>query len=343
MTFSALHGSFWHDDKLRHLAELMGVRPAEAAGWMAQLWAAAVIKAPHGDLSKLRIAEVARWAWASEGAGAPDAERLVRAMVEARLLDEPEPGTLLIHDWELPTHLRDAQRKKQARDREREERLKQRGATTQEPPYVPPALQKRRPGRVQCTSSGPDLIRPDLIRPDLSNIAPRSTEHLPAQPTLPSVCAELAPSGDSTPEEPALVTFPAQGAEKQWHLTAKVVAVLSTAYPQVDVLAEARKALAWVLASPERRKTARGYRRFLTAWVSRAVNSGTAATPRGAAKTAGAGLPPPTHDAAHCACERCRAWRRSKASSASPGALMGTGSPNEVALAPNRLERPPEA
>lgn len=85
-----------------------------------------------------------------------------------------------------------------------------------------------------------------------------------------------APRGE-TPrglQPETILTFPADGSPSKWDLTADVVAELEEAYEGVDVVAEARKALMWVKAAPDRRKTARGYRRFLTGWIARAKNNG---------------------------------------------------------------------
>jgi hypothetical protein len=48
----------------------------------------------------------------------------------------------------------------------------------------------------------------------------------------------------------------------------------AAAYPGVDVMAEARKALAWVNANPTKRKTARGMAKFLLGWMSRQQDRG---------------------------------------------------------------------
>lgn len=77
--------------------------------------------------------------------------------------------------------------------------------------------------------------------------------------------------------DPALLTFETIGPVKEWSLTQREVDRLAAAFPGVDVLAEARRALAWIEADDGRRKTARGMKRFLTGWVSRSVDRGTAA------------------------------------------------------------------
>jgi hypothetical protein len=66
-------------------------------------------------------------------------------------------------------------------------------------------------------------------------------------------------------------------------------------FPNLDILSEALKALAWLEASPERRKTARGMPRFLVGWFSRAVNSNLRPLPQ-QAKSA---VEPPQQRAVH--------------------------------------------
>ena len=69
-----------------------------------------------------------------------------------------------------------------------------------------------------------------------------------------------------------MLTFPTR--TKTWHLTQAQVESWAVAFPARDVLAECRRALAWVEASPARRKTARGMPRFLVAWLNRATDTG---------------------------------------------------------------------
>jgi hypothetical protein len=71
---------------------------------------------------------------------------------------------------------------------------------------------------------------------------------------------------------PTLLAFPTIGPIKEWPFTEALAGELAELYPGHDVLASARAALAWVKALPSRRKTAKGMRRFLTAWIERDVN-----------------------------------------------------------------------
>lgn len=77
---------------------------------------------------------------------------------------------------------------------------------------------------------------------------------------------------------PPLLEFPTIGkGGDRWGLTSGQLGDLAGCFPGVDILAEARKALAWVWADPKRRKTSSGMPKFLTSWVTRGVNSGNVA------------------------------------------------------------------
>lgn len=74
----------------------------------------------------------------------------------------------------------------------------------------------------------------------------------------------------------SLMAFPISGAGdvKEWQLTSDLVARMVEAYPAADVLAECKKALAWIVANPSRRKTAFGMPRFLNSWMGRVQDKG---------------------------------------------------------------------
>lgn len=108
----------------------------------------------------------------------------------------------------------------------------------------------------------------------------------PMTPSCPETAADAVPRAADPPPEPApevakaepegpppILTFPCDGKAREWHLSEAQVAAWRLAYPSLDVLGECRKALAWVEACPERRKTARGMTRFLVGWLNRAQDS----------------------------------------------------------------------
>lgn len=88
-------------------------------------------------------------------------------------------------------------------------------------------------------------------------------------PEDPEVCAEPAEDGPaSAPPEPPLVVFPCAGPLKTWALTEPIRAELAEAFPAVDVLGVARKALEWCKANPRKIKTARRMRGWLgSVWM----------------------------------------------------------------------------
>ena len=82
--------------------------------------------------------------------------------------------------------------------------------------------------------------------------------------------ADSSATVQNTVTEPALLTFRTVGKPAQWSLTQTQVDLWVLAYPQTDVLQEARKALAWLEAN--NRKTARGMPAFLVRWLGKAAN-----------------------------------------------------------------------
>jgi len=84
--------------------------------------------------------------------------------------------------------------------------------------------------------------------------------------------------------EDAVLVFPVVGpGPKTWPLLEADVAEWVAAYPDLDVVAEARRALVWIQAKPGHRKTASGMKKFLVGWLSRTTDRGTTAA---AARTA---------------------------------------------------------
>ena len=65
--------------------------------------------------------------------------------------------------------------------------------------------------------------------------------------------------------------YPVQGTHQSWQPTAAQVEQWQALYPTLDVAQELRSALAWTLANPSKRKTARGMPRFLSAWLTRSA------------------------------------------------------------------------
>jgi hypothetical protein len=113
----------------------------------------------------------------------------------------------------------------------------------------------------------------------------------PRSPVSVSVSDPVSVSVDSsealTRSEPAFLVFPTVGTgKKAWALMERQLAEWTEAYPNLDIKAEARKALAWIQANPGRRKTDRGMLSFLVNWLNRATDHG-GATRGGGSASAG--------------------------------------------------------
>jgi len=85
-------------------------------------------------------------------------------------------------------------------------------------------------------------------------------------------------TGSALAVSPTVLTFVTAGATKDWPLTYAQVARWGESYPALDVLAECRKAHAWMEANPTRRKTAKGMTAFLNNWLNRATDRPSGAT-----------------------------------------------------------------
>lgn len=72
---------------------------------------------------------------------------------------------------------------------------------------------------------------------------------------------------ESSTTEPAVITFPCNGKPKNWNLTQTQIDEWAGLYPGVDILAESRKALAWIKANTP--KTSKGMPKFLVGWFGR--------------------------------------------------------------------------
>lgn len=89
--------------------------------------------------------------------------------------------------------------------------------------------------------------------------------------------AEKTPQSPEIEPEPEYVppTFDCAGDVKTFTPSDEDVSRWQQAFPGVDVRAALLRARAWVDADPKRRKTARGMKRYLTAWLGRDQDRGT--------------------------------------------------------------------
>lgn len=92
------------------------------------------------------------------------------------------------------------------------------------------------------------------------------------------------PDPDQTPARKSKANadvFPVVGdpANPTWEITDDEFAVLSAAFPDLNIAQEIKRAWAWVKSSPGNRKTAKGMMRFLNGWMGRNQNRGGASKP----------------------------------------------------------------
>ncbi len=112
-----------------------------------------------------------------------------------------------------------------------------------------------------------------------SNLIPNPSPNPEASASI--SCSEVA-AGSSPPTAPAVLVFPVVGkGPTEWPLTVSKLAEYEQAFPGVDALQECRNARQWCIDNPTKRKTKTGMAAFLTRWLTKAQNSGTAGASRG--------------------------------------------------------------
>lgn len=97
---------------------------------------------------------------------------------------------------------------------------------------------------------------------------------------VPNNSSGLVPEQPDGSPEPAVLVFPCKGKAKTWNLSKAQVAEWQKLY-SVDVLTEARLALAWAKANPRKQKTARGMPSFLVTWLGKSQDNGRKDKPHG--------------------------------------------------------------
>jgi hypothetical protein len=261
-----------HRKTLRFCALMMD---HNAFAYVLRLWTWACRSAPDGDLSGMEAMDIEIAVQYRHNDG-----KCYTALVKAGFIDEDVQGTpSRLHKWMERTGgairkmADEAARKKAWRDAHGGQKC-----TGKDKCQVCADLATERPRTVRGQSEGhpEDFLtqtRPVKTRPDQTSFDPE-TESSKAPPA---------------PSEPPLLVFPCVGnGETEFGLTRTMVEAWSDAWPGIDVLAEAKKALAWVNANPSRRKTHRGMPAFLTGWCNRAQDKG------GTARAGPSGARPPS-------------------------------------------------
>ena len=134
-------------------------------------------------------------------------------------------------------------------------------------------------------SNGPATARPSELR-DPDSGSPNIQHQTPN--TRSGVGAEAPADGRSppAPAEVSLLDFVTRGKTRTWSLTQREVDSLREAFPDLDIVAEAKKAKAWLIANSTKTKTAKGMPAFLYRWISNEQNGPRTSRPGSGAKPA---------------------------------------------------------
>ena len=129
----------------------------------------------------------------------------------------------------------------------------------------------------------------DADKPSASTCMQMQTDDCkcPRNP-IQSVSESVSVSEDSTTPEPdavpPIITLPLND-KSEYPISQERVHEWADLYPAVDVMQQLREMRGWLLSNPERRKTKRGIEAFITRWLAKEQDKGSAAVkcPRNAA------------------------------------------------------------
>ncbi|NBS67337.1 hypothetical protein EBT31_00285 [bacterium] len=245
--------------KLLRLRRRLSVPTWGAVGILESLWHLTAHHAKDGAIGKTftneDIANAIGWD------GEPD--QLIEALVSAGWLDVCEVNRLVVHDWHdhCPEFVRGNIR-----------RMKKEFATGPNtvPNTVPYSVGNTVPYSVPYSVPNTVGTLSTVLQDQDQDQAKTKPEE---EKSVALSEADTAPPIDSVAE------YPCQGKRNVWHLTVSQVADWQAIYPSLDILAECRKALAWLKANPQKKRTHGGMAKYLVNWLNRAVERPAPAAP----------------------------------------------------------------
>lgn len=236
-----LHDTLRFHPKTQRLAYLLGVDRPQAIGHLVMLLTWVLSVAPDGDISGYDEIDIAL---ACEWGG--DKAKMMDALVGAGFVEKDGGGTR-VHNW-LDYYTN------KARANEEKGRRQQKNRDLGE--------------NVQHTATRCDTLQHAAT--PCNNVSTKEEKRKEKK----SISTPLARSQQAD-SSPAAFTFTnCSGSDSAFVLTERQVGEWATIYPGVDVMAEVRKADAWLKANPTKRKTARGMPKFLNNWLARTQDSG---------------------------------------------------------------------
>lgn len=197
MTWMRLDSTAADHPKLRRLAAKLGTSQPLTLGLVTGAWLFALRFAPDGNLGSFSAEDLEL---AIGWDGEPGA--FTRAMIEVRLIDVDEAGTMAVHDWiDHAGSYREASRKRAEREAKRE-RVQDSPGQSGTVPESPPYRQDRQDGQTHRTEEGaPRSTSPTLalkddpewhVPPELISELEGLFPHLPAAIEFSKASAWLA-------------------------------------------------------------------------------------------------------------------------------------------------------
>jgi hypothetical protein len=207
-------------------------------GLLEGLWLATAKNCPTGDIGKFTDEEISIMV---DWEGEPDF--LVESLVDCGWIDRCKTHRLVVHDWadHCPQYVK-GNLKKYGR-----EIISQ--PAKEAPKDAPKEVPKETPNEHPMEgATKPSLFKPNQAKPI------QEDSSVVSEPTT----------------DPPILIFPCNGNPKEWGLTQAQISEWNEIYSGIDILAECKKALAWIRAN--RRKTAKGMPKFLVGWLNKAVD-----------------------------------------------------------------------
>ena len=276
--------------KFMRLKRALGRHKWEVLGILEAIIHFAIANTPAGNLGKYSNGDIAASIEYQD-----DADFLIKSLAESGWLDPHPEHRFIIHDWadHAPRYV------KGNLSRHGKEIVKL--VTEQSPKEVAKetaigdSLGSLPSSLVLPSLVLPSLVLPSLVKEDLAP-SPNSPGSEPVPPPLPSQASKPKPEPKPDPANigEVVLTFPVVGNAEcpEFHIRQGFVDEFLADFPGVDVVEQFRAAFRWVKANPERRKTARGMRKFLHGWIERSLSRpggpqgvGTTGPPRQARET----------------------------------------------------------
>ena len=230
---------------LAYMAADMGMTPADAAKVVKELESAGFVRF-DADTSRMLIRSYLKW-------NPPDSIKNLKAM--AKVFDQMEASEL------DPLFVSIANEMAEQRGMSLFSQVSERASKIKESPSIANAMPHVMPQEegMACKEQEQEQEQDSSLR----SLVPSCDNAAPSAPTTPQ----------PDPSQDVLLVMPCTGAGgRTWNVTRGYLDGLRDTYPGIDLMAECRKAKAWLDANPRRLKTYSGMKAFLTSWFSRAQN-----------------------------------------------------------------------